>query len=145
MGFVAQDGWRRKGNCYNSPWLTRFFFSKNIADIAVAKSICKPCNVKTECLLETLRFPSDAICAGMTERERTFLLALLRPSKEEPLNVLLDRLFESRLQETHNSSQDTCNPRFDLLPPLSISLSVEDQRGCQESCILPPLRLQQTG
>lgn len=145
MGFVQQDSWRRRGNCYKSPWLTNFFFSKREEDVRVAKDICKPCNVKTECLLETLRFPTEAICAGMTERERVFLLAVLRPSKEEPLSVLLDRMFESQKQVRDSSSQNTYNPTLELLPRISISLSVEDQREFQVSCSLPPLRLQQTG
>lgn len=145
MGGWNYDDWRKNGACSNSPELNSIFFSSDSDDIALAKSICRGCNVKTDCLLEAIRFRCEGIFAGLTEDERKMFRAFM-PSKQSEWRDWLDSRFQKYESETRTQNQDTSHkPKLVLSLYSSNAQPVKVQKVRLVLRIQIPVTLKRTG
>ena len=62
------EEWKQYGNCKDSD--LDIFFSDDMHDVKIAKSICENCPVKDPCLAYAIRNRARGIWGGTSERQR---------------------------------------------------------------------------
>lgn len=74
-------GWQERGRCAGTD--PEIFFPEKGGSTAAAKSVCRGCLVRAECLMYALDHGERGIWGGMSERERR----LLKRRPESPHTV----------------------------------------------------------